>query len=140
MARHRRKRSLTRKNPKRVRSAKRAYKKSGLYKFNLRRKKSGGRKKKYAKRAKHHTRKHAKRHTRRHRASHRVHHGRKKKYARLSKAEARLARIQRKLARSQSHKHVVVVPKAELTSSQRSYLSKLREKIAGRKESMPLPG
>jgi len=141
MARHRRK-SSHRKNPRRVRSAKRAYKKSGLYKYNLRRKRKGHgkRRKKYGKR-KHRARHGRKRRhggrRRRHGAHKRRHHARRKHYKRLSKAEAHAARIQRKLARSK--RHVAVLPKSELTSHQKSYLEKLRERKAGLKAAETMP-
>lgn len=59
MAKKRRKRKYARKGTKRSRAAKRAYKKSGLYKYNLKRKRKGHgkRKRRHGKRRKSHSRK-----------------------------------------------------------------------------------
>ena len=144
-----RRRKSTRKNPKRVRAARRAYKKSGLYKYNLRRKRKGhgkrrkkyagkrkksrrhGRKRRHSRKSRRHSKRRArrssKRRSRKYARKHRRHGRRKKKYKRLSKAEARAARIARKLARS---KNVAVVPKSKLTPHQKSYLDKLRARAA----------
>ncbi len=67
---------------------------------------------------------------RRHRRTRRGRRHGRKKYVRLSKTEARAARIARKLARSKASASIAVLPKSELTDHQKSYMARLRAKVA----------
>ena len=131
------KRKTHRKNPKRVRAAKRAYKKSGLYLYNLKKKRKGG-KKKYAKKRKtHRAKKHHVKKTHRKYKKRKVRKVRRKHYKRLSKTEARAARIARKLVKAHRKAEVKAAAAPSLSSHQRKNLARLRAKAEAAKSHVP---